>query len=356
METNTYYMSADSKKFSLSVLVHVICWTMFMAFPLLMTQKADGTMEWHVFFKHMAFPFCGCILFYINYFLLIPRLFFENKRLHWFIIVNSLLVVLLAFVIREWHSFFYDMLHEVLKRKRSIPRYVFIIRDICSLAFIVGVSIAVRYSIRWREADMARREAEKSRAEAELKNLQNQLNPHFLLNTLNNIYALIAIDTEKAQEAIHELSKLLRYVLYDNHTEYVPLSKEVNFIRNYIELMRIRLGNHVTVETSFDIKPDSRTPIAPLIFISLIENAFKHGVSPTQQSFIRIHIAEDDKQITATISNSNHPKHASDKSGSGIGLEQVNRRLALAYPNRHRWTTSLSEDGTIYTSVITIIL
>ena len=130
-------------------------------------------------------------------------------------------------------------------------------------------------SIRWSEAEAARREAVKSRMEAELKSLRNQLNPHFLLNTLNNIYALIAFDTDKAQQAVQELSRLLRYVLYDNQEKYVPLCKEVGFICNYIELMRIRVTEDVDIETHFDIKPDSQTPIAPLIFISLIEKCIQ---------------------------------------------------------------------------------
>lgn len=108
----------------------------------------------------------------------------------------------------------------------------------------------------------------KSRTEAELKNLRNQLNPHFLLNTLNNIYALIAFDTDKAQTAVQELSRLLRHVLYDNQQNFVTLGKEMDFIKNYIALMRIRLSSNVTVETRFDIRPDSPTEIAPLIFIS----------------------------------------------------------------------------------------
>ncbi len=135
--------------------------------------------------------------------------------------------------------------------------------------------------------EAARKEAERNRTEAELKNLRNQLNPHFLLNTLNNIYALIAFDTDKAQQAVQELSKLLRYVLYDNQQTYVPLGKETDFIRNYIELMRIRLSSNVQMTTQIDILPDSQTLIAPLIFISLIENAFKHGISPTERSFIQ---------------------------------------------------------------------
>ena len=115
---------------------------------------------------------------------------------------------------------------------------------------------------------------------------------------------LIAFDTDKAQQAVQELSKLLRYVLYDNQQTYVPLGKETDFIRNYIELMRIRLSSNVQMTTQIDILPDSRTLIAPLIFISLIENAFKHGISPTERSFIHIHLAENETEVICEISNS----------------------------------------------------
>ena len=191
-------------------------------------------------------------------------------------------------------------------------------------------------------------------AEAELKNLRNQLNPHFLLNTLNNIYALIAFDSDKAQQAVQELSKLLRYVLYDNQQTYVPLCKEVDFIRNYIELMRIRLSANVQMITKFDIQPDSQTLIAPLIFISLIENAFKHGISPTESSFISIHLSENDKEVICEIRNSNHPKTVEDKSGSGVGLEQVSRRLEILYPGAYTWSKGISKDEKVYESKLSI--
>ena len=218
----------------------------------------------------------------------------------------------------------------------------------------VGLSAAIRLSGRWVQVEAARREAKKSRTEAELKNLRNQLNPHFLLNTLNNIYALIAFDTDKAQTAVQELSRLLRHVLYDNQQNFVTLGKEMDFIKNYIALMRIRLSSNVTVETRFDIRPDSPTEIAPLIFISLIENAFKHGISPTEPSHIRIYFSESVHEVRCEIINSYHPKSEADKSGSGIGLEQVSKRLELTYPGRYEWKHGISEDGKEYKSVLTI--
>ena len=120
-----------------------------------------------------------------------------------------------------------------------------------------------------------RKELEKGRVEAELKSLKNQLNPHFLFNTLNNIYSLIAFNPETAQHAVHDLSRLLRYILYENNQNRVPLAKEIEFIDNYIALMKIRLPQEVIVET--EIYAERNVEIAPLLFITLVENAFKHG-------------------------------------------------------------------------------
>ena len=219
---------------------------------------------------------------------------------------------------------------------------------------IVGQFMLNRFYVDLVKLYKRAEELEEKTAQARYMALQNQLNPHFLLNTLNNIYALIAFDTDKAQQAVQELSKLLRYVLYDNQQTYVPLGKETDFIRNYIELMRIRLSANVQMTTQIDIQPDSQTLIAPLIFISLIENAFKHGISPTERSFIHIHLAENDTEVICEISNSNHPKNITDKSGSGIGLEQVSRRLEILYPGQYTWQKGISEDGKEYKSRLSI--
>ena len=190
---------------------------------------------------------------------------------------------------------------------------------------------------------------------AELNNLRSQINPHFLLNTLNNIYALTAIDSERAQSAIEQLSKLLRHMLYDNQSSEVPLKDEVQFLENYINLMKIRLPQTVDVSFVCDMQnPEIR--VAPLVFISLIENAFKHGISPTAPSFIHIVLTQHDKELCVNIENSNYPKTEDDRSGHGIGLEQVQRRLDLAYYARYEWNQNVSDDGTVYSSIIKIKL
>lgn len=342
----------DTSHRSLEILIHTICWGLFFAFPLFFTQNSDGTIKWKEFMHHCIVPASLCIIFYLNYFIFVPHILFREQTKR-FMFVNLATIVIMTIGLRYLN----DLHCPPPPHDRPLPpMYIFYLRNLASLIFSAGLSVAICMSKRWSETEAERREAVKSRTEAELKNLRNQLNPHFLLNTLNNIYALIAFDTEKAQQAVQELSKLLRYVLYDNQQMFVPLGKEIDFIRNYIELMRIRVSPQVNIQTQFNIKPQSQTPIAPLIFISLIENAFKHGISPVAPSFINIVISEDNEKITCTIRNSNHPKARTDKSGSGIGLEQVRKRLELVYPEAYQWERKVSDDGKEYLSTIVIYL
>lgn len=341
----------------IEALIHIIGWGIVFAFPFVMMTRSGFTITWVEYLRHgSVVPLSFLIVFYGNYCFLIPRYLFEG-RIRQYLLLNVLLIVCVTAGVHFWQEYAfhaYAKVEDEGRRHMGPPKWIFIMRDFFSMILTVGLSAAIRLSGRWVQVEAARREAEKSRTEAELKNLRNQLNPHFLLNTLNNIYALIAFDTDKAQQAVQELSKLLRYVLYDNQQTYVPLGKETDFIRNYIELMRIRLSSNVQMTTQIDILPDSRTLIAPLIFISLIENAFKHGISPTERSFIHIHLAENETEVICEISNSNHPKNIMDKSGSGIGLEQVNRRLEILYPGQYTWQKGISEDGKEYRSRLSI--
>lgn len=338
----------------LEILIHIIGWGIMFGFPFFFVERGNGNINWMAYVRHSAVPLSFMIVFYINYFILVPRYLFQNQAKR-YVSYNIILLCVIGLLLQLWQNLTFDpSFAPKPKRPGSPPEWLFFARAILSLIFTIGLSAAIRMSARWTRNEAARKEAERSRTEAELKNLRNQLNPHFLLNTLNNIYALIAFDTDKAQQAVQELSKLLRYVLYDNQQTYVPLCKEVEFIRNYIELMRIRLSANVQMTTQFDIQPDSQTEIAPLIFISLIENAFKHGISPTEPSFISIHLLENEDEVICEICNSNHPKSTADKSGSGVGLEQVSRRLEILYPGRYTWSKGISTDGKEYKSQLII--
>ena len=334
---------------TLGVIIHIICWTVVFLSPLIFAQD-PGNMDLSEYSFHVISPIAFLIIFYLNYFVSIPKLLFKQKTLL-FIIANVMTILIMAIAMR----YVSNMFRLPPPGGQGLPPvYVFFFRDCTSLIFFVVICIAVRVGSRLQEAEAARLEAIKSKTESELKNLRNQLNPHFLLNTLNNIYALISFDTDKAQQAVQELSKLLRYVLYENQEMFVPLKKEVGFIKNYIELMRIRVSPDVEIRTDFKVNADSQTLIAPLMFISLIENAFKHGISPTEPSYIHISLKEDTRHICCKIVNSNHPKAESDKSGSGIGLEQVRKRLDLIYPEKYTWERGVSPDGKEYISSITV--
>lgn len=334
--------------------IHVIVWALFLALPLFfMWNRAGESIDWGRFMRHCVDLLILCAAFYLNYFILIPHLLFKGRR-RCFFLANAGLALALSAAMMLWQM--YSFVPGVPGPRLRIDPVLFsFMRDFVSIAMIICLSALVKMGMRWQEAENARREAEKSRSEAELKNLRNQLNPHFLLNTLNNIYALIPIDADKAQEAVSELSRLLRYVLYDNNRQTVPLGKEMDFINDYIYLMKIRVSSNVSVVTDIEVPADSRTPVAPLIFISLIENAFKHGISPVEQSRIRIFFEERPDCIVCDIRNSYHPKAGTDKSGSGIGLEQVGKRLELLYPGRYSWEKGLSPDGREYFSHLELI-
>ena len=153
-----------------------------------------------------------------------------------------------------------------------------------------------------------------------------------------------------------QLSKMLRHMLYDNQRESVKLSEEVLFLENYVNLMKIRLTQSVDVQFKTNLcNPDKN--VAPLLFISLVENAFKHGISPTKPSFLHINMNQpQDDLLIVSIENSNFPKTESDRSGHGVGLQQVQRRLDLAYSERYEWTKGVSDDGKTYLSTIKIKL
>ena len=346
----------NPRRRGIETLIHIIVWGIVIGFPFLMMTRSGFNISLADYLRHGSSSTLSFFLvFYINYCLLIPRYLFEG-RIRQYLLLNTLLIICITTGAHLWQEYTFQnhMRGDDDGQHMGPPKWIFILRDVSTMILTAGLSAAIKLSRRWAQMDAARREAEKSRTEAELKNLRNQLNPHFLLNTLNNIYALIAFDADKAQTAVQELSRLLRHVLYDNQQNFVTLDKEMDFIRNYIELMRIRLSANVQMITKFDIQPDSQTLIAPLIFISLIENAFKHGISPTESSFISIHILENDNEVVCEIRNSNHPKTVEDKSGSGVGLEQVSRRLEILYPGAYTWLKGVSKDEKVYESRLSI--
>lgn len=299
-------------------------------------------------------PLFQMIVFYLNYIILAPKLFVSGKH-RYDLLINVFLLITLGAALHFWMVYVNNLYGGNPRGATdSIGTVSYIARNSLNLAIFAAGATALALARRWVTTDQKLKAAEAARAKAELSNMRNQINPHFLLNTLNNIYALTAFDTPKAQQAIQELSKMLRHILYDYQQPKVALSDEVEFLQNYVNLMRIRLSDSVDVKfQTFIANPQQE--VAPMLFISLVENAFKHGVSPSEPSFIHIQIESADNQIVCDIQNSNHPKTANDHSGHGIGLQQVQRRLDLSYPDHYEWQHGPTTDG-IYQSRIVIDL
>ena len=333
-------------------LCHVALWAFLFLSPL--TFWRGTGIKFVQYLMYCMQPLMLMIIFYANYLYLAPRFFVAGKH-RYDLLINLVMITTFGIALHYWTDYANNLYGVHVRFDDAISDVTNILRDCLNFAIFAGGSTALALARKWFTADQKLQESEAARAKAELYNLRSQINPHFLLNTLNNIYALTAIDQERAQDAIQQLSKMLRHMLYDNQESSVALSDELQFLENYISLMKIRLSANVDVTFTHNVEmPGVR--IAPLIFISLVENAFKHGISPTEQSFVHIEINATDHDINCRIENSNHPKSNQDRSGHGIGLNQVQRRLDLAYPNRYTWVKGTNEDGSIYTSAIHIDL
>lgn len=350
-----------SKK--LQYFMHVAFWAYMFLMPMQFLRGTDFPMM--QYWMNCMSQLLMMVMFYVNYLWLTQRYFVSGKH-HYFLIINTLLIVCFVVFLHYWGEFTRQLFQSdvpMVREPDSVDEIIFYLRDFLNLTVFATAGTSISLASSWLIADNARKlaetarvKAEKAQVTAELSSLRSQINPHFLLNTLNNIYALTAFDQQRAQDAVMQLSKMLRHMLYDNQQDNIKLCEEVSFVENYVNLMKIRLPQSVDVQFHTRLC-NSNKRVAPLLFISLVENAFKHGVSPTEPCFVHISMEQPEEGLLiATISNSNYPKKENDHSGHGIGLQQVQKRLDLAYSGRYEWTTNVSGDGKTYSSIIKIKL
>lgn len=339
----------------LKIFLHIVFWAFMFLSPM---QYMRGTgMPMLQYLMNCMPSVLLMVVFYANYKWLTYRYFVEGKH-RYYTIINFIMIVSFAVFLHYWMDFTRELFQPIGRGSRTpdaLDDFMSFVRDCANFCIFATAATCIALAQQWYWADKALRNAEAARVAAELGNLRSQINPHFLLNTLNNIYALTAIDHTRAQSAIQQLSNMLRHLLYDNQEQLVSLSDEVQFIENYINLMKIRLPQTVDVKFEKDLE-NPNTKVAPLLFISLVENAFKHGISSTEPSFIHMSMTQKGNSLCVIIENSNFPKSEKDRSGHGIGLQQIQRRLDLAYYERYEWTKGVSDDGTVYSSTIKITL
>jgi len=286
------------------------------------------------------------LFFYLNYLYLIPRNLFKGKGklFYW---VNGL--VFLGVIVYSIIVGSNAELPASFPVKKSILIAMWVVVRIIVFAIFLLLSLGLRYFERYYILKEQEAIQKQKAAEAEISWLKSQLNPHFLFNTLNNISSLTQIDPDKAQDSIGQLSELLRYALYESNEQKVSLAGEVEFMENYINLMALRCNE--LAEISYDFATCSQNVmVAPLLFISPIENAFKHGINAREKSFVRVWMRVTDHDLAFSCENSVFEGKGTDRIGSGIGLNNLQKRLELIYPGRYKYSSEV--DGDVYRTII----
>ena len=342
-------------------LIYLIIWVVILVSPLLEHKYNGETINWNDIFRawKMIAPFF--ILFLINNYVLIPFLLIRKKS--WLYLLFSLLTVCLIFALNpfvklkrpggmEKHPPREFLMNRPPKEEMPGPKFPMekepprqamrppmwqmpgmispMVNFILTAILVLGLNVAIKLLFKSIRDEHRMKELEKHTLQTELEYLKHQINPHFFMNTLNNIHALIDLDTEKAKETVLELSKMMRYVLYDATQPTLPLAKEIAFLDNYIELMKLRYTDQVEIGVSLPEEiPNIQIP--PLLFISFLENAFKHGISYRRKSFIHLSMEVKENEIECLVINSSF--NNATEQHKGIGLENVKKRLRLLYDN-----------------------
>ncbi|GAB2867065.1 sensor histidine kinase [Hymenobacter ruber] len=327
----------------LTPLIHVLVWGLF-GLTFLLFQPLTGrlTMPPQFWLKQGLMFAVWIATFYFTSKVTVPRLLLHG-RTEWFILalIATTAVVLSFSKFLELSLNLPELMDKAFVaaagRPRLTPRGSFRIdtMGLLTTMFVLGISTSITVVQKWQKDAQIRQTLEQQRVSSELSVLKAQINPHFFFNTLNNIYALTLLDGEQARVAIHRLSRMMRYVLYDTAGGLTLLSQEIAFVQDYITLMQLRLDERVTV--TFDRpEPVRDVPVAPMLLLPFLENAFKHGVAATQSSKIYIGLSQPSPNVLELeVRNTLLALPSTDLAGSnGIGLANTRRRLDLLYPGR----------------------
>ncbi len=333
-------VSIQSRKY-FNLMLHFFSWLLF-AFVLLFYQPLSGSIEFPAAFwiKQCAVLFFMVIVFYLNSYVLVPKLLLKNKTFAFTICLVSIVIVVPQLIRSIENLLGLPELMSKTFAKQGIqrpPRKKDLIDGFMLMMalLILGISTSVTLIQKWQVDKMEREKLEKDKIGSELSFLKAQINPHFFFNTLNNIYALTHVNIEDSRSALHKLSRMMRYLLYETKLGSTPVSKEVSFIVDFIALMKLRL-NEFTIVNFTSPKLERDFMIAPMLFLPFVENAFKYGISTTEVSKIDIAINIDGNLLTLQIKNDilNYNTEKTNEYG-GIGLTNTKRRLELLYAGKY---------------------
>jgi signal transduction histidine kinase len=341
--------------------LHAIAWIIVIIIPLYLNTVFgdDNKMRLYQFYVHT----CSAVLiFYLGYLWLVPKYFLQDKRAMYVLLVVGLILLTYAFTvfINDYLLFdpvrdaeFKEAFRKATGKSETPPFRLFgFFNHILASALISGFAMGLGVMEKLKQNEQRQKELEKEKLNSELAFLKNQVSPHFFFNTLNNIYSLIGIDGPTAQDSVLKLSKMMRYLLYESEQGETKMSHEIEFMNNYIDLMKLRLSAKVDLQVSFPREFTDFT-FPPLLFIPFIENAFKHGISYRERSFIQIRMEIRNGQIIFITENSIGTSTPTEElQHSGIGLNNVRKRLALLFADRHQLT--IAQNDSIFKVELTI--
>ncbi len=364
------------------IAIYLIIWLVIFIIPVLVTTSNTGRFDKQVIIGWLRMtPFVA--IFIINTVWLIPEFLFKGKTGTYLILV----VVLSLLFVLVW-DYVFPMIQELIRDNQQaqfdlqrpgfdgqrlplpnqrphidrpwppmsdqqppiprerltgpnqrIPEQVIhilrIFNQVIIAWLVVGFNVAIKVTNKWFKDEQKKRELEKEHLKSELAFLQNQVSPHFFMNTLNNIHAQIDIDTKDAQSSIVTLSKMMRYLLYESDRGDTTLKKEIEFLKSYVELMKLRVHEEVSIDLKITVV-DEDIKLQPFLFISFIENAFKHGISYNEKSFIKIELKQNIEFIEFSCVNSLSVQNKITNPYSGVGLDNIKKRLNLLYNNEYQ--------------------
>ena len=312
------------------MIYHAAFWFVLVCALSLSEMQGNNASLMHYFTNELVNVFFYAVIYYVNSEFLIPNYLKPNKFFHYLVglIATALIITpIKIFVLYQKYQFFPEN-QETLISNQS---YYYLLS-----LMTAGVSTLVKISSDWFRNTQTQRDLETRTMQTELNFLKSQINPHFLFNTLNSLYALTLKKSDAAPEVVIKLSEMMRYMLYECNEPEVPLSKEVNYIRNYLDLERLR---HKDLDIKFEVEGSTGDlKIAPLIFIAFIENAFKHGASNhISAGFVHIHIFLEGGELNLYVENSKPEKQPTQehRRSGGIGLVNVRRRLDILYEKNY---------------------
>ena len=309
-------------------MVYSLVWIVVFLIPFMNAQLMS---EEHIDFNKVVISWGKIapyfVIFITNNIILAPKLLLRNR--YWLYSISLIVMLTAIFGTIDILDFRYWQSDDDLRNRASFTDLEWYWNVLLGI-FMAGANSMIKLYYLSIENERCMAILQRENIETQMQYLKYQINPHFLMNTLNNIHALIDIDSEAAKSAVIDLSKMMRYVLYDSEREMISLSADLQFLRNYIELMRIRYVDDVDIKfTSPDITLCRRVNIPPLLLIVLVENAFKHGISYNCSSFININIEVAAEELKCTVENSRHLSHNTGR--SGIGLSNIRKRLQLLF-------------------------